>query len=53
MKYGLTNQQIDEITHILSGYTAVEEAILFGSRVIDACKKASDIDIVIKGDRVD
>lgn len=53
MKYGLSDHQIDEITHILAGYPAIEEAILFGSSAIDTYKKASDVDIAIKGEKVD
>ena len=53
MKYGLSEHQIDEIIHILSAYPAIEEAILFGSRATGTFKKASDIDLVINGKKVD
>ena len=52
-KYGLSDSQIDEITHILALYPAIEEAVLFGSRATDTHKKASDIDLVIKGEQID
>ncbi len=53
MKYGLSEHQIDEIIHILSAYPDIEEVILFGSRATGAFKKASDIDLVINGKKVD
>ncbi len=53
MKYGLSNQQLQEISNIFSSYGEVEEAILFGSRAIDSYKEASDIDVAIKGAKVD
>ena len=49
MKYGLSENQLEEIISILQKYDEIEEAILFGSRVIGTYKKASDVDIVIKG----
>jgi len=52
-KYGLSDSQIEEITHILAMYPAIEEAVLFGSRAINTHKKASDIDLVIKGKKTD
>jgi predicted nucleotidyltransferase len=52
MKYGLTEQQLEQVIAITAGYPEIEQAILFGSRAIDTFKEASDVDIVIKGDKV-
>ena len=53
MKYGLSENQLEEIISILKSYDEIEEAILFGSRAIDTYKKASDVDIAIKGKNAD
>ena len=53
MKYGLSDEQINEIVNVLASYNEVEEAILFGSRAMDTYKEASDIDIALKGKKVD
>ncbi len=52
MKYGLSESQLKEIIKVISSYKEIEEVILFGSRAMDTFKKASDVDIVIKGRRV-
>jgi len=53
MKYGLSEQQLEEIKAILASYEAVEEVVLFGSRATGKHKKASDVDIAIKGKNAD
>ncbi len=53
MKYGLSDQQLNEITEIIASYSNVETAILFGSRASDTFKEASDVDIAIKGEKAD
>lgn len=50
---GVSEQTQDIILSILSRRTAVEEAILFGSRAKGNYKTGSDIDIAIKGKAVD
>jgi type I restriction enzyme S subunit len=52
MKYGLSEEQLAEIIAFIKRYPEVKEAILFGSRAIDTYKEASDIDIAIKGEKV-
>lgn len=52
MKYGLSEKQLNEIISILSTFTEIEDAILFGSRTIYTYKEASDVDIAIKGKKV-
>ncbi len=51
MKYGLSEKQLDQIIAIIKSYPDVEAAILFGSRAINTFKEASDVDIVIKGEK--
>ncbi len=52
MKYGLSEKQLKEIIIKISGFPEIEEAILFGSRAIDTFKEASDVDIALKGAKV-
>lgn len=52
MKYGLSEKQLDEIIGLIGSYPEVEEAVLFGSRAIDTFKAASDVDIALKGEKV-
>lgn len=49
MDFGLQQQDLHEITSILSKFPAIDEALLFGSRAKGTFKKGSDIDIAIKG----
>ena len=53
MKYGLSEKQLTEICDILASHPAVGEAVIYGSRVIDTYKEASDVDIAIKGAKTD
>ncbi len=53
MKYGLSDEQLNQIISILAQYPEVEKAVLFGSRAMGNYRKASDIDIVIMGDKAD
>jgi predicted nucleotidyltransferase len=52
MIYGLTQENIARITNILSQFPAIEKAIIYGSRVKGNFKPSSDIDIVLKGNKV-
>ena len=49
MKYGFSDKQLQEIIDILSSYSQIEKAIIFGSRATNTYKKSSDVDIAIKG----
>jgi len=53
MKYGLSNEQLETIRAFLAKESAVEEAVLFGSRATGIFKEASDIDIAIMGESFD
>ena len=52
MNYGLKKKDINSIIKSLQKFSEVDEAILFGSRAMGNYKKASDIDISIKGNNV-
>lgn len=52
MKYGLSDNQLQEIIDFIAQNHDVEEAVIFGSRAIDTFKEASDIDIALKGEKV-
>jgi type I restriction enzyme, S subunit len=49
MKYGLTDQVIEEIISILENNPRVDEAVLFGSRAMGNYRPGSDIDLALKG----
>ena len=50
--YGLKNSDIEKITEELSKEVEVELAILFGSRAKGNFKPGSDVDIVLKGEKL-
>ncbi len=45
----LLKRELDAITHVLSAFPAIEEAILFGSRAMGRASAGSDVDIALKG----
>ena len=49
MTVGLSKNELDEITRIFKKFPGIQEAILFGSRAMGTFKKASDVDIALKG----
>ncbi len=52
MRYGLLDSDLDCIVGAMRQIDEIEEGILFGSRAKGNYKKGSDVDLVIKGDRV-
>lgn len=52
MKFGLTNNVIEEIQQVLATNPKIEKAIIFGSRAKGNYKDGSDIDIAIKGENL-
>ena len=50
---GLTNEELMSIRQVFKRYPMVESAVLFGSRAKGNFLNASDIDIAVKGSRVD
>ena len=49
MDTGLTQADIDHIRAAIKKFPEIEEAVIFGSRAKGTHKKASDVDLVIKG----
>lgn len=53
VKYGLKADYIQSIQNVLSAFTEVDKAILYGSRAKGNFKPASDIDLTLTGDNID
>ncbi|HHX96403.1 MAG TPA: nucleotidyltransferase domain-containing protein [Clostridia bacterium] len=51
--YGLLERDFKFILKAISGYSEIEEVIIFGSRAMGNYKKGSDIDLALKGEKVD
>jgi len=49
MKYGLPQSAVEKICAVLSHYSQVEKAILYGSRAKGNFKNGSDIDLTLRG----
>ncbi len=50
MKYGLSENDIKQISSAIKLFPEIKEVILFGSRAIGSYKPASDIDLALKGE---
>jgi predicted nucleotidyltransferase len=48
-KHGLSDQTVSRITAILERFTAVEKALLFGSRAKGVHRRGSDVDLALVG----
>ena len=46
---GLKDQQIKNIKQVFSKYNHVDKVVIYGSRALGNYRKASDIDLAIKG----
>lgn len=53
MKFGLKEETIDKINNVFAKYPQVEEVFIYGSRAKGDFKNGSDIDLTLKGDRID
>ena len=51
--YGLLERDFKFILKAICGYPEIEEVIIFGSRAMGNYKKGSDIDLALKGEKVD
>lgn len=51
-QYGLKPETIKKIENILAKYEDVEEAVLYGSRAKGTPKPGSDIDLALKGEKI-
>jgi len=52
MKYGLKKSQIEKINSVFAQHHEVKEVILYGSRAKGNYKSSSDIDLTMKGDKL-
>ena len=53
MRFGLTKHDTDLIIETLAAFAEVEEAVIFGSRAMGHAKRGSDVDLALKGKRLD
>jgi predicted nucleotidyltransferase len=53
MNFGLSDRYINLIHNIISKYSEIQEAIIFGSRADGTNRESSDIDIAIKCEKND
>jgi predicted nucleotidyltransferase len=49
MRFGLTEKTIQDICRVFAKYSAVDVAILYGSRAKGNYRKGSDIDLTLQG----
>jgi len=49
-RFGLRQSTIDQIAAVFARHTAVEKAVLYGSRAKGTHKNGSDIDLTLHGD---
>ncbi len=50
---GLSETELSTLREVFTQFDAIEEVILFGSRARGTHKKASDVDLAIKGKNID
>lgn len=50
---GLSETELSTLREVFTKFDAIEEVILFGSRTRGTHKKASDVDLAIKGKNID
>lgn len=50
---GLSETELSTLREVFTKFDAIEEVILFGSRARGTHKKASDVDLAIKGKNID
>ncbi len=53
MKFGLSEKDIEKINEVFVRFSDVEEVLIFGSRAKGNYKKGSDIDLALKGKKMD
>ncbi len=51
--FGLTSNDLQIILDTLKSYPQIESAVIFGSRALNTYRKGSDIDIALKGERIE
>lgn len=52
-EFGLSDETMKLIYRIFAGFPEIEEVIIFGSRADKTYRNGSDIDLAIKGSKID
>lgn len=52
MKFGLQSHTIDAINGVFTKYAEIEEVIIYGSRAKGTFRNGSDIDLTLKGEKL-
>ena len=52
MPFGLSEQDIDTLRHVLRRFPEIYSAIVFGSRAKGNARPGADIDLALKGDTI-
>jgi len=52
LQYGLKAETVKQINRIFAKYKEIDEAVLYGSRAKGNYKPGSDIDLALKGDKI-
>lgn len=52
MKYGLTDTEIDKLSHLFAQYKEIKKVLLYGSRAKGNYKPFSDVDLTLVGDKL-
>jgi len=52
MKYGLGNHIVEKIIKVFAGFPEIEQAIIYGSRAKGNYRRGSDIDLTLKGKKL-
>jgi len=53
MPYGLKQHTIEQLNQLFAGHKQITEVILYGSRAKGSFTEGSDIDLTIKGEKLD
>lgn len=53
MSYGLSLDAINKLQQLFSNYDVIEEVIIYGSRAKGNYREGSDIDVTVKGNKID
>jgi len=53
IRFGLSRETIEKINFVFQTFDEIDAAVLYGSRAKGNFKPGSDIDLVLKGERID
>ena len=52
-RFGLSEDTIRKILSVLNQHTHIDETLIYGSRALGVFRNGSDIDLCLKGDKID